>query len=221
MTNLTAHKLHCWLVVIIVIACGYVLLQAQSGCPTVTQSVSNNGVTSWGLQTGSTVQMSVQVVDTAQGDFSSAQVNSISTASSGLVSAVNQDAGSNVTQTVENTDTPPNLSDGTTTAPIIEVEMATQAQINAAGCTGAAACTNWTTDPNGHTTSATILVLPAAASSSVFEQLMTHEFGHSDLGENDCTGCANTIMNQDVSESSPTAPTSCDVARVKNCDCKK
>jgi hypothetical protein len=222
MNGLTTQRFSGLLTAASILICGYALLYAQSGCPTVNQSVSSNGVTSWGLQASSTVNVSVQVVDGSQGDFSESEVSAVTTASSGLISAVNQIAGSNVSQTVENTDTAPNLGDGTTTNPIIEVVMATQDQINAAGCTGASACTNWQNDGNGHLLNATILVLPdAVASSSTFEQLMTHEFGHSDLGETDCNGCSNTIMNPDVTSSSPKSPTSCDQTRIKGCNCKK
>jgi hypothetical protein len=222
MTRLTTRGFHWSVVVVSLMICSYVLLDAQSGCPTVSQSVSSNGVTSWGLQASSNVSVSVQVVDGSQGNFSESQVSAVSTASSGLISAVNQIPGSNVTQTVENTDTPPNLNDGTTTNPIIEVVMATQAQINAAGCVGDSACTNWKNDGNGHLLNATILVLPSAVdSSTTFEQMMTHEFGHSDLGEKDCDGCANTIMNPSITSSSPKSPTSCDDTRIKGCECKK
>lgn len=187
--------------------------RAQSGCPTLTSYVTN-GIKALGLDPDANV--SVVVLDTSNGDFDANEVQQVTDAISGIAAIPN----SNVDFTVENTDEPPNLSQGTSTHPINLVEIGTQQQINSLcpQTPGVAACTSFSTNGAGHTTSSTTILLAAAVASSVFEQLQSHEFGHADLGFQDCVGCSNTIMNPDITSDSPTAPTSCDDSSAsKNC----
>jgi len=159
-----------------------------------------------GLKSGAVVD--VEVVDTAQGSFSDAQVNAIETAMENMAAA----PGSNVDSTTTNTDTMPTLSNGTALNPISAVYIGTQTQVDDLGqaCVGKSACTSWSFDGNGNTTSSTTVLLQSAVDSPSLEQLQEHEFSHADMGTNDCVGCSDTITNPNVTASSPTAPTSID-----------
>jgi len=174
-------------------------------CQTLTHATSN-GITAMGLKSGAVVD--VEVVDTAQGSFSDAQVNAIETAMENIAAA----PGSNVDSTTTNTDTMPNLSNGTPLNPISVVSIGTQAQINAmdGSCVGASGCTSYAYDGNGNTKSSSTILLQSQVNSPNLERFQEHEFSHADMGTNDCNGCANTIANPNITASSPTAPTNID-----------
>ena len=183
-------------------------------CPTLTNETSSTGVTAKGLL--NTAQVDVEVVDTTQGDFDAGQVQAITDAIDGIAGV----PGSNVDYSVTNTDTMPSTAGATAQNPINIVEIGTQDQINAlrSDCQGKPACTNASLDSNGYTTSSVTIMLASTAANSLLEPTQLHEFGHADAGLNDCSGdnCQNSMMDDDVESTSPTAPTPCDATAIKN-----
>jgi hypothetical protein len=73
-------------------------------------------------------------------------------------------------------------------------------------------CTSFTTGA-GNATVTSIMTVDPSVSDSSMEQLGAHEVGHS-YGIKDCDGCAGTVMNEDITSSSPTGPTPCDTQEV-------
>jgi hypothetical protein len=195
-------------------------VNAQSGCSDCSgtgQHATSNGITAWGVESGTTVNVTIVNVDDA---FDSTQMGSIQTAAGGIATAINQNAsGSTVSITTSTTE--PN--DASAANPVMEVEQETQAEVDdfcsAKSGTNVLGCTNWYWDGQGHTYYS-LTVVVSTISSSLLEQLMTHEFSMPFLGLQECSTCTCTIANMNISSSSPTAPTSCDKTTIKNSQCK-
>jgi len=141
------------------------LLCAQTNCPGYTQM---NGVPGM----SNTAQMSMELVDTADGDFSPDQVQAAQNAIDGLTGL----PGNNMDATVDNTDTAPGENYNTASNPLMVVEIGTQADVDAVGanCTGAIACTQPYVS-NGVTVGSKTVVLQAYAT-TYLQQVLTHEF---------------------------------------------
>jgi hypothetical protein len=218
MTRLSAvgqHVLACFAVLI----GGYASLSAQ--CPQYTHSVGSKGVTSWGLETGTSMVVNVVTVNNSLGSLSSTSAESaISTAIDGIIGVMNP---FQVGATVTNTNNEP--SGGTVTNPLEIVELGTQEDINLMGvnCTGKPACTQWNYDNQGHTYYSLTYILPSVISNNILEPVMTHEFGHPNYGFQDCSGsnCDQSIMGLPVTPSSPTKPTPCDKTEWDNSECSE
>jgi len=204
-------------------------LNAQSTGPT--QAKNSQGQSELGLYAHA--QVTVYVVDGPNGDFTNGTngtVAQVATAATNVTNAyglaapitVNTDE---VPDTVSGQPYTPgdNWTGASVTTPINVTMQATQAQIDNMGCTGASACTGWTTDSTTLTvTSSLTLVLPSVISDGGLPPVMAHEDGHGFMTLNDCTSACNSVMNLPITETSPTAPTPADNAIVnkqQSCSC--
>jgi hypothetical protein len=196
----------------------------------------NGQVVGWvngtGLAPGA--QLTVYVVDQPNGlDFNGQYVSPTATApatATGAVGAIGTAAAAITTASgnpapiVINTDTMPALNpDGTyvgssTQNPISVVKMAaTQADIAAAGCTGADACTTPIVDGNNGAalSSTTVIDAESINNPAVAEPMAEHEFGHGVLDLADSPNNPSSIMNPLVTPDSPKAPTIEDIDVIK------
>jgi hypothetical protein len=190
--------------------------QTCSNCPAYTQQVTTNNIIDKGMANDAVAD--VQIYNTGNGNWSPTAIDSIETA----IDSINAIPGSDQDATYNGT-----LKAGTTANPQVIIEYAPQTTINSS-CppkiingvsTQNTACTSWTVDSTGTRTSALILVL-TGTTDDVIGALITHEYAvHADYGWNDCSGtnCSNSISDNTISTSSPTAPTCCDVAQAKIC----
>jgi hypothetical protein len=198
---------------------------ASDDCPSYSQqqgTVNGTPVLDVGLAVGATVN--TDLYSNSNGDFESTTQAAIDSAASGVAKSENAEAISGVITSgsfdmsnpqgvlSQLLDVPTNYSASNV---LNAVMMASQDQINSMSmlCSGAAACTINMIDSSGFTVAELTYVLASATVNPLFEELMTHEFGHGDLGLQDCSvNCtsSNTIMNPLVSGESPSAPTPCD-----------
>jgi hypothetical protein len=214
---------------LIILISGYSSLSAQTDCPTITQNKGSGGITNWGAQLGANIQVYTVDGGTEETNFTAAQTDQVETAIENMAKDITGNDWDSTTENVDKAPAQPNPATAADVAsPVAVVEITTNQQdITNMGCgsasSPASACTSWSSDLNGHTYYSTTLVLSSVVAAGGLEQMMTHEFGHPELGLNDCSGsnCSNSIMNLPVTSSSPTAPTPCDVKYAQTCQCKK
>jgi len=207
------------------------MLLAQTDCPgpcpniqQLSATIKDKQVTDLGI--AQNAQVSVEVVDNANGDFDEDQVNTIEEAADNILAQ----PGDNGDSTTVNTDTASSPSSGTVSNPLVVVEIETQATLDAecatvlipqpAACTTPRIQAQSSTSTVGNTTYAHVGILTSAVSGPFLKKLMEHEFAHGLLGNADCEGCANTIANPQVTENSPDSPTCCDNQQSKKSWCK-